>query len=213
MDRFSACFQQESSIWVAQDLNEPTRYSPFLLQGGLGLPDREYYLAESPRMADARTAYLAHITNVLTLAGIADAGTKAAAIMALETNIAKVHATRADSEDVVKANNDWQGDEFSAKAPGLDWKSFFEGASLTHQQIFIVWQANAVIGEAALVGNTPLNVWKDYLTFHLLNHYSGLLPKAFADERFAFYRSNLFGVKQQPDRWKRAVAATNQALG
>ena len=94
-------------LWVAQDLDDPARYSPFLLQGGLGMPDRDYYLDPSPRMAEIRTQYQAHIAAVLKLAGIADAEAKAARIFELERRIAEAHASRADSEDVLKGNNHW----------------------------------------------------------------------------------------------------------
>ena len=185
----------------------------YLLQGGLGLPDREFYLAVNPKTAAIRAAYRAHIAKVLTLAGIADADIKAASIMALETRIAQTHSSQADSEDVLKGNNPWARADFAKKAPGLDWEAFFAGATLTQQHAFTVWQVGAIRGMAAIIGATPVAVWKDYLTFHLLNRYSGLLSKRFADERFAFYGSTLQGTPQQPARWKRAVAATNDALG
>src|SRR5262249_35221728 len=107
----------------------------------------------------------------------------------------------------------WARADFAARAPGIDWDAFFAGASLANQSSLMVWQPNAVTGIAAIVGDTPIPVWKDYLTFHLLNHYSGWLPKAFADERFGFYGVTLSGTPQQQPRWKRAVAVTNAALG
>jgi putative endopeptidase len=94
-------------LWVAQDLDNPARYIPFVLQGGLGLPDRSYYLESSARMATIRDKYQAHIALVLTLAKIPDADAKAARIFALEHHIAAVHWSRVDSEDVLKANNHW----------------------------------------------------------------------------------------------------------
>src|SRR5205814_7800869 len=104
-------------LWVAQDLDDPTQYSPFLLQGGLLLPDRDYYLDASPRMAETRAAYEAHVGKMLALAQ-RDAGA-AKAIVALETKIAQAHAPRVDTEDVHKGNNHWARADFAAKAPGL----------------------------------------------------------------------------------------------
>ncbi|THD64962.1 M13 family metallopeptidase [Phenylobacterium sp.] len=200
-------------LWVEQDLNDPSRYAPYLLQGGLGMPDRDYYLSDNPHMAADRAAYRAHIAKVLTLANIPDAEAKAQRIYDLELKIAKVHAPRAESEDVLKANNPWARADFAAKAPGLDWAAFFAAAGLTARPQFIVWHPKATTGESALVASEPLETWKDYLAFHQLDDFSSVLPKAFADERFAFYGRTLSGVPQQLPRWKRAVNATNGALG
>ncbi|MEI9996456.1 MAG: M13 family metallopeptidase [Rhizomicrobium sp.] len=200
-------------LWVAPGFGDPDHYTAYLLQGGLGLPDRSYYVAGDPNSLQILAAYQAHVVKLLTLAGFADAETRAKAVVALETRIAQIQGSRADSEDVLKANNSWSRADFAAKAPGLDWDAFFAGASLGHQQTITVWQQGAVPGVAAAVGDTPLAVWKDYLAFHVLNHYSGLLPKAFAEERFAFYGATLSGTPQQQARWKRAVSATNAALG
>jgi predicted metalloendopeptidase len=200
-------------FWAAPGLEDPDAYVPYLLQGGLGMPDREYYLSANPKMAADRDAYKAHVAAVLKLAAIPDADAKAARILALETEIAKAHVSRADSSDVLKGNNPWTRGDFVKKAPGLDWNAFFAGAGLGTQKNFIVWQPGAFVGIAKLVKTTPLSTWKDYLAFHLLNHYSGVLPKAFVDERFAFYGKVLSGTPQIQERWKRAVAATNAALG
>ena len=200
-------------LWVEQDLNDPHRYAPYLLQGGLGMPDRDYYLSKSAHMVAVRAAYKAHIAKVLGLAHIPDAQAKAQRIFDLETKIAEVHAARAESEDVLKANNPWARADFAKKAPGLDWTAYFAAAGLSQRPQFIVWHPKATTGEAALVASQPLAVWKDYLTYEQLNDYSNVLPKAFADERFAFYGTTLSGTPQQLARWKRAVNATNNALG
>ena len=200
-------------LWVAQDLDEPARYSPFLLQGGLGMPDREYYLDPSPRMTDIRTRYQAHIAAVLKLARVADAGAKAARIFDLEHRIAETHWSRAESEDVVKGNNHWTRQDFETRAPGLAWPAFFAAAGLENQSDFVVWQPSAVTGISALVADQPLETWKDYLGFRAIEHASNLLPKAFVEESFAFYGQVLTGTPKIRDRWKRGVDATNAALG
>jgi predicted metalloendopeptidase len=200
-------------LWVAQGLEDPKHYVPYLLQGGLGLPDREYYLAKDSHMAEIRTKYLAYIAGVLKLAGVMDADAKATRIMDLETRIAQSHAPRAESEDVLKANNPWKRAEFASRAPGLNWQSYFAGAGLGAQPLFIVWQPSAMKGEAALASAVPIETWKDYLAFHTVNHLGGVLPKAFVDLRFAFYGTALSGTPKIQDRWKRGVAATNAVFG
>ena len=200
-------------LWVAQDLDDPTRYAPILLQGGLVMPDRDYYLNPSQHMATIRDKYHAHIAAVLRLAGIADADAKAGRIFELERRIAAVHWTRADSEQVRKADNHWGRADLDARAPGLDWASYLAAAGLQNQSQFIVWQPSAITGTAALVGSEPLASWKDYLTFHAIERVSSYLPKRFVAEQFAFHGEVLTGTPQLRERWKRAVDATNQALG
>jgi len=200
-------------LWVSPDFNSPTRYAPYLLQGGLGLPDRAYYVDAAPRMADIRTKYQTHIATILTLAGIPDAAARAARIFALEDKMAKVHATREESADVLKANNPWKPTDFATRAPGIDWAAFFAAAGLEKQPLFIVWQPAAVSGLAALVASESLSTWREYLTFHALDRRSGVLPRAFVDERFAFYGKILRGTPELTARWKRAVTSTDGALG
>jgi predicted metalloendopeptidase len=121
--------------------------------------------------------------------------------------------SREDSEDVVKGNNHWAREDFPVKAPGLDWARYFEAAGLAAQPSFVVWQPGAVTGLAALALSEPLGTWKDYLTFRALSQAGVSLPKAFVDERFAFYGTTLTGAQKLRDRWKRAVSVTDAALG
>ena len=200
-------------LWVSPSFDDTSRYAPFLLQGGLGMPDREYYVSDKAAMVEARAKYLAHVEKILTLGGVADAAAKAKAIVALETQLAQASGTRADSADVQKANNSWTAADFASKAPGLDWSAFFTAAKLDTQPRFIVWHPTMVTGLGKAVSGVSLETWKDYLTFHLMDHYSNVLPKAFVDERFAFYGQGLQGTPQLSPRWKRAVGSTNAVLG
>jgi len=203
-------------LWVAQGLHDTAHNMPYLLQGGLGMPDRAYYLDASERMAGLRTQYQKHIAAMLKLAGYSptqgDAEARAAKVFALEVDIASGHATRADSADVLKADNTWTLKDFSANAPGLDWNAFFKAAQLGDQDKFIVWHPSAMKGTAALVDKIDLATWKDYLAFHRINQMAGVLPKAFVDGRFDFYGKALSGTPQQSLRWKRALGATNEAM-
>jgi predicted metalloendopeptidase len=200
-------------LWVAQDLSDPRHNTAFLLQGGLGLPDRDYYLDGSPRMAEIRERYQAHVAAMLQLAGLSDAAARAARIVALEHEIATVHVPRVDTEDVQKGNNHWTRGELADRAPGLDWAAFLAAAGLDRQQRFVVWQPGALVGLAALVASQPLDAWKDWLAFHAIERRADVLPKPFDDELFAFHGKVLSGTPQQRERWKRAVDATSAALG
>jgi len=200
-------------LWVSPGFNTPGRNGAYLLQGGLGMPDRAYYLDASPRMADIRSAYQAHVAAMLGLAGIADGAAKAARILALETKIARVHTSRDEAEEVLKANNPWKLSEFSTRAKGLDWPVFFQAAGLDSQGTIIVWETGAVTGEAALMASEPLDTWKEYLTYQAIDRRARVLPARFVEEWYAFHAKVLTGVPQAPERWKQAVEATDAALG
>ena len=200
-------------LWVAQDLDDPTRYSPFLLQGGLGMPDRDFYLNPSKHMADIRTRYQAHIEALLTLAKLPDAQQQAARIYSLEQRIAQAHWSRAQSEEVLKGNNHWSLKDFAQRAPGLDWPGFFAAAGLGGQNEFVVWQPSALIALSALTASVPLQTWKEYLRFHLIESHCAYLSRAFVAEHFAFHGQVLSGTPQLKPRWKRAVDETNDAFG
>lgn len=200
-------------LWVAQDLDDPSRYLPFLLQGGLVMPDRDYYLNPSEHMAVIRAKYRTHIAAVLTLAHLPDAQAAAGRIYALEHQIAQAHWSRADSEQVLKGDNHWSRQEFAQRAPGLDWDAFLTAAGLGEQKEFVVWQPSALIALSALTASAPLATWKEYLRFHLIESRSAYLPKGFVQEQFAFHGRVLSGTPQLQPRWKRAMDDTNAALG
>jgi putative endopeptidase len=203
-------------LWVAQDLSDPSHYSAFLLQGGLGLPDRDYYLDASPRMAEIRDRYRAHVAAVFGLAGITDAGdadARAARVFDLEHKIAEAHRPRVETEDVNKGNNHWTRAELAERAPGLDWQSFLAAAGLDRQAGFVIWQPAALTALSALVASQPLDAWKDWLAYHAIARRADVLPQAFDDESFAFFGKVLSGAQQKRDRWKRAIDATSGALG
>ncbi len=199
-------------VWISANLMKPDQYVPYLVQGGLGMPDRDFYL-EGGRMADLRNQYEAHIAEVLALAGIADGKAKATKILALETAIAKVHATALETDNVEQGANTWMQADFAAKAPGMDWTGFFDAAGLSAQQEFIVWQPKAVTGIAAIVASQSLADWKGYLAFHAIERASPYLPKAFVDEHFAFNGKAMSGTPELRERWKRAVGEADDALG
>jgi putative endopeptidase len=200
-------------LWVSPDFDAPNRNAAYLLQGGLGMPDRDYYLGTDATSTALQTKYRDHIAAALALAGIADAKDRAVRIYDLEHRIAEAHISRTDSADVHKADNRWALRDFPAKAPGLDWHAYFETAALSNQPNLMVWHPSAATGIAALVDKEPLADWKDYLTFHAIDRASPLLSKKFLDENFKFYGTALTGTTQLFPRWKRAVDATNAAMG
>ena len=200
-------------VFVTQGFNDPTKTVPYILQGGLGLPDRDYYVSADPAMAKLRGDYTPYVAKILTLAGLPNAQARAQKIVALETKIAQAHETLEASQSAEKANNPWKRADFDKKAPGVDWGRLLGAAQLGSQQDFIIWQPGAVSKIAALVGSEPLEVWKDWLAFHRINQMSAVLPKAFDDTHFAFYGSEINGQPQQQSRQKRALASLDAQLG
>jgi len=200
-------------MWVGPGFEDSEHYTPYLLQGGLALPEREFYLGSSPHMKEIQEKYQAHVARMMKLAGFSDPDARAARIIALEHRIAETHVSLADEQDVRKANNPWKQADFAAKAPGLDWKEYFRAAGLGKQDHFIVWQPSAFTGEAALVKSVPLQTWKDWLAYHFLEEYGGTLTKALVDERFAMFGQALTGTPQMRPRWQRGVFVVNGVMG
>jgi putative endopeptidase len=200
-------------IFVTQAFGDPTRTVPYIMQGGLGLPDRDYYLSSDASMAKLRADYTPYVAKLLSLAGVPNAQARAQKIAALEMRIAQAHVSLEDSQSAETANNPWSRADFDKKAPGIDWNRLFGAAQLDNNQDFIVWQPSAVTKLAALVQSQPLDVWKDWLAFHRINQMSEVLPKAFDDAHFAFYGTEVNGTPQQRTRDKRAIASLNAWLG
>ena len=213
VDGLTANTDHVFGVWVNQSFTDSKHYVFHLLQGGLGMPDRDAYIDPSPKMSALRAQYQAHIAAILRLAKVADPEGRAARILALEIGIAQSHAPDADAADVFKQNNPWKRADFPLKAPGMDWNAYFKSAGVAGQSEFIVWQPSAVTGTAALVGSEDIELWKDYLRFHLIEHYANVLPRAVAAEDFAFYGKLLSRADQPPERSQAAIAATNGALG
>jgi putative endopeptidase len=200
-------------LWVAQDFNHPGHNVATIMQGGIELPDRSYYLDPSQKMADLRAAYRLHVMRMLALAGSASARSSADSLIALETRIAQVHWKLEDSYDPSKGNNHWARADFAHKAPGLDWSAFFAAAKLTDQDSLVAWQPSAITGIAALIASQPLASWKALLAYHAVEYHAAVLPSQFDRESFAFFGKTLSGTEAQDSREKRAVAATSDALG
>jgi endothelin-converting enzyme/putative endopeptidase len=200
-------------LWVAPGFNDAEHYAAYLLQGGIELPDREYYLSDAASMRDARTKYLVHISTILKLAGFTGTDARAKGIFDLEHAIAEKHISLAENDDIHKANNTWKQADFAAKAPGLEWTEYFRGAGLSQQAEFTVWQPTAFTGESVLVASVSLDTWKDWLAFHVIEDQADVLPKALADEGFAFFGKTLFGTPQRRPRSQRGVFLVDRWLG
>jgi len=200
-------------LFVSQALDRPDTNIPYLLQGGLGLPERDYYLSDKPEMATIRGQYRAYIGKVLSLANITEPDARAQRVFELETKIARAHTDIVASQDIHKANNPWKKADFARKAPGIDWDAFWSAAGLGGQQDFVVWQPQTVAAVAKLVASEPLQAWQDWLTFHRINDVADVLPAAFDQSHFEFYSHTLNGQLKPRPRDKRAIGSVNEWLG
>jgi putative endopeptidase len=200
---------------IHQDNKDSTKYVPDIGQGGLGMPDRDYYLkADDKKLAETKAKYQSHVEKTLSLAGDKNAAADAKAIVDFETAIAKVQWTKVELRDPVKAYNKVNLADLNTVAPGFDWKTWLDASGLTGKTSYvIVGQPTYLKAVMDVVNSTPIDTWKAYLSMHLVDSYGSYLSKAFVDERFDFYGKTLSGVTEQEPRWKRGVGAVERAQG
>ncbi|NTV73414.1 MAG: M13 family peptidase [Holophaga sp.] len=197
-----------------QDLKDPSIYSVYVGQGGLGLPDRDYYLdAKNPKFAEIRAKYQTHIAAMLRLAGLPNPEAKAKAIYDLEVKIASTHWTQVENRQIEKLYNPIPRAGLDAAYPGLDWTALLTAVGVNGQKQLIIANPSAIAGAAKLMASEPLDTWKDYLAFHTIKDAAPFLPKAFVAENFAFNGTVLSGQPEMQPRWKRGADFTTGALG
>ncbi len=200
-------------LFVGQDLNKPTINAPYLMQGGVGMPDRDYYLSKTKEMGELRDGYRAYVEKTFSLAGMSDAKARADRVFALEMKIAEAQTDIITAQDAHKGDNPWTRADFAKKAPGIDWNAYWTAAGLPKQQNFIVWNPETTTKVAALVAGEPMQSWQDWLAFHRINEVASALPKAFDDAKFDFFGKQMVGTPAQQPRDKRSIGAVNGALG
>src|SRR3954469_24284609 len=207
------------NIGIGVDDKNPDNYSVNLSQGGLGMPDRDYYLSSDEAIVKTRTAYRKYLADMMTLAGMTDVDARADRILALETEIAKVSWTRADRRDADKIYNPMPASALKTLAPDFAWDAFLSEGAIPlkkpdgNERYVIVAEKTAFGPLATIFKNTPVPVWRDYLTVHYLRSFSSYLPKRFDDLVFSFYGTALSGRTQQLDRQTRAMHLLDQQMG
>ena len=206
-------FEAPVSLAIYPDLKNPTRYAVYAGQEGLGMPNRDYYLLKGDKYDAYRAAYRNYIVTLERLAGISDAEARADRIIALETQIAKVHWTPEQSRDAVKSYNPMTHAQLKTFTPQLDWDRALTKSGLGKVNKVVIGQKSAIAAEARLFASVPLQTWKDWTAFHFISGNAQYLPKAFDDAKFDFYSKTLRDVPAQRARWKRGVDMVNGALG
>jgi putative endopeptidase len=201
------------NLSVVEDLKDPRKYMLYTWQGGLGLPDREYYSLKDAKSADIRAKYVAHIEKMLTLTGIPDAKTKSAQIMALETLIASKQMKKEETRNMAGLYNSFPIKNLSTLTPDFDWNTLLTEAGVKNHDTLIISQVAYTKDLNAILKNTPLDTWKNYLKWSAVTSSATSLNTALDQENFNFYAKTLYGVKEQKPQWRRAVDVVNGNLG
>ena len=210
---FSRSIKSGSSIplriFIYDDLKDPLNYTTYIDQGGLGLPDRDYYLEENYK--EIRSAYIAHIENLLKLANIKNSKQKALNAFEIENKLAKVQLSRLEMRDPERIYNPYKKDQLYDLG-GSYWNEWMEDLGLENQNKFIVESPTYIAALTSLMNEIPINKWKDYLIVRLVKGSSGSLSDDFIQESFEFSKI-LTGREKLPDLWKRAVGLVNGIMG
>ena len=199
--------------YIEADAGDPTKMALYLFQGGTALPDRDYYLKDDAKFADVRTKYVEYLTRVFTLAGRPNAAADAKAVMALETELAKVQWTQVESRDAVKTYNKYPVQKVVAEMPGFDWAAWAKPQGIDRTSDWVIGQPSFFKAFAELVPKTPIDTWKAWVAAQVISMHAPFLGAEFADARFEFFNKTLSGQQQQRPRWKRGVQLVNGSMG
>jgi putative endopeptidase len=202
------------SDFVTQDDKNSDVMSYKIMQGGIGLPEREYYFKNDSATANIRNAYVHYITKLLTLSG--DDSIKAAIsaknVLALETKLAQASRKLADLRDPYKNYNKTAIADLPKLSSNIDWTSFFASTGVHSIDSVIVGQPEFFKALNGILASTPIDVWKTYLKFNLLSDFAGALPEQYGQTAFNFNKL-LSGAKERSPRWKRAIRQEESSMG
>ncbi len=203
------------SAAVHQDAKDSTHYVVDFVQGGIGLPDRDYFLAaKDPRFAEIRAKYQVFLAKLLSMSGEKDATAKARAVFELETALARVQWDRVANRDPVKTYNVVAIKDLKTLAPHIDWTRYLAAAEITGKtDSVVISQPSYIKGLDEAIAKTPLATWKAYFKTRFLTTYAQYLNRDFVDTRFAFEGTVLHGTPENRPRWKRGVQLVESAIG
>ncbi|HEU5079751.1 MAG TPA: M13 family metallopeptidase [Opitutaceae bacterium] len=212
----NAGFNPAFGFGVKVDDKDSTAMIAGFAQGGIGLPDRDYYFRDDDAAKSIRTAYVAHIAHTFEIAGAKEDSAKSDAeeIMQLETKLAKASRTIVECRDPEKNYNKYDRRKLTKVSPNIGWETFFTEVGFPKtERAILVGQPEFFTALGALLDSEKIEVWRAYLRWHLLRETSPFLGKAFVDESFAFYGTKLSGATELRPRWKRVMRAADAAIG
>lgn len=201
------------NISVYSDFKDPTKNILITWQSGLGLSEKEYYSSSDAKMADIRKKYVAHVEKMFQLSGMPNAAESAAKIMALETSIASQHMKKEDTRDMMKLYNKYATADLKTLMPDFNWTSMMTKSSIEKEKDIVVTQVDYLKKLNNIIKTTPIDTWKIYLKWGLINRSAGLLTTELDNQNFEFYSKTLNGTEKQEEDWKRAVSTVNGSLG
>ena len=201
------------SLVVMEDFKDPKKYMLYTWQGGLGLPDRDFYFLPDAKSKEIRTKYVQHIENMFKLAGLPDATAKAAQIMALETALAAKHMKKEETRNMAGLYNKYAVKDLSTLLTGFDWNVLLKEAGVKQQDSIVITQVAYTKDLSAILKNTPIDAWKNYLKWGVITNAASSLNTQLDQENFAFFGKVLNGIKEQKPQWRRAVDVVNGNLG
>ncbi len=201
------------NVSVYTDFKDPTKNTLITWQAGIGLPEREYYTSTDAKMADIRKKYVAHVEKMLQLGGVANPAENAAKIMALETALATQHMKKEDTRDMLKLYNKYATADLKTLMPDFDWTAMLTKAGMEKEKSLVVTQVEYIKSLNNIIKTTPIDTWKTYLKWGLINKSATLLTSELDKQNFEFYSKTLSGTEKQEEDWKRAVNTVNGGLG
>ncbi|QZK91039.1 M13 family peptidase [Flavobacterium sp. CHNK8] len=201
------------SVVVTEDFKNPKQYTLMTWQGGLGLPEREYYLQADAKMVETRAKYVAHIEKMLQLVGLPNAAESASKIMALETVLATNHMKKEETRNTAKLYNKYNVADLKKLMADFDWNAMLKNAGIDKEKTIVISQVEYTKSLNTIIKNTPIDTWKTYLKWSLINNTANYLTTALDKQNFDFYGKTLYGTEAQEEDWKRGVSSVNGGLG
>ena len=201
------------SVAVTEDFKNPKQYTLMTWQGGLGLPEREYYLQADAKMVETRIKYVAHIEKMLQLVGLPNAAESATKIMALETVLATNHMKKEETRNTAKLYNKYNITDLKKLMADFDWTAMLKNAGIEKEKTIVISQVEYTKSLNNIIKNTPIDTWKTYLKWSLINNTANYLTTALDKQNFDFYGKTLYGTEAQEEDWKRGVSTVNGGLG
>ena len=196
-----------------EDLKDPEHYAMNVFQGGLGLPDREYYFKDDEKSVEIRAKYVEHVEKMFDLAGLADGAAAASTIMALETRIADKHMKKEDARNWAENYNKVALSDLGDVMPRFNWDGYLQGSGIADTDALVIYMTDYLGELDDIIQSTDLDTWKTYLHWVAVNTHAASLNADLDNQNFDFYSKTLSGTEEQQPLWRRGVNVVNGTLG
>ncbi len=195
------------------DWNDADKYSMVVTQGGLGLPDREYYTKDDDKSEELRAAYVKHVEKIFDLVGLPDGAAAAQTVMAFETRLAEQNMTKEDQRNRAENYQTFAKENWGDVMPQFNWDAWLGEVGVGELDSLVLYMIDYLSALDGIIQDTDLDTWKTYLTWNVINNDAGILNDELDKQNFDFYGKTLSGTEEQPPMWRRGVNAVNGSLG